>query len=143
MKKLFTANYKELDKIIIFVKEGLKSKGIENELLNTIHVICDEIITNIIKNAYRMNIPDMHKRNDKLVEKPLLVLFRKQSCSSQIIIEFTDWGVPFNPLDHELKIPDQNFHGGLGIFIAKNLADKIEYKRVVEKNILTVLINSK
>ena len=142
MEKLFSADYDELEKIISFVKEGLNLEGVENELLNIIHVICDEIITNVIKNAYRLDAPDLHLIEGELVEKPLLVSFRKLSSVSQIIIEFTDWGIPFNPLDHEVKIPDKKFNGGFGIFIAKSLADKIEYKRALDKNILTVLINS-
>ncbi len=143
MEKLFSADYDELKNIISFVKDGLHSEGIENELLDTIHVISDEIITNVIKNAYKMDSPDFHEVNDKLVEKPLLESFHKLPDISQIIIEFTDWGIPFNPLDHELTVPDKEFNGGFGIFIAKSLADKIKYRRELGKNILTVLIKSK
>ncbi len=57
-----------------------------------------------------------------------------------IIIEISDNGVEFNPIekgDVDINIPLQEKQiGGLGLFFVKQKIDKIEYTRVNNKNLL-------
>ena len=57
-----------------------------------------------------------------------------------LIVEFSDDGVPFNPLSSES--PDKEFDefdsGGMGIGLVKQLADKAEYRYENNMNILTI-----
>lgn len=52
-----------------------------------------------------------------------------------------DWGKPFNPLTGEssntnLSIEERPV-GGLGIFLAREMADTIDYERDGDSNVLT------
>lgn len=57
-------------------------------------------------------------------------------------LRFSDHGVPFNPLERDM--PDTTLSaeereiGGLGIFLVKELMDKVSYQYDNEQNILTI-----
>lgn len=62
--------------------------------------------------------------------------------SDRIFITFEDSGKPFNPHkkeDPDLDVPlmDREI-GGLGVFFAKKLMDKVSYERIGDKNTLTI-----
>lgn len=60
-----------------------------------------------------------------------------------LTIEFVDNGIPFNPTlaeDHELpKNIDEAKVGGLGIFLTKKMADKLDYQHVNGENHLKII----
>ena len=60
----------------------------------------------------------------------------------EAVIQFTDTGIPFNPLakaDPDVTLPaEQREIGGLGIFMVKKTMDEILYQRDGQKNILTI-----
>jgi sigma-B regulation protein RsbU (phosphoserine phosphatase) len=61
----------------------------------------------------------------------------------RMVISITDDGVPFNPFkkdppDTMLSLEEREI-GGLGIHIVKNLMDEYNYKRNVDKNIITLV----
>ena len=57
-------------------------------------------------------------------------------------LKFEDTGKPFNPLEQAAPDLDGPLMsrkiGGLGIFLAKKLMDKVEYARADNKNILVL-----
>ena len=60
----------------------------------------------------------------------------------RLCIEFSDQGVPFNPLekpdpDITLSAEERNI-GGLGIFLTKKFMDKVEYRFENGSNILYI-----
>ena len=63
--------------------------------------------------------------------------------SDRISITITDWGVPFNPLEHLDPDPVENFNnrkrGGLGIMIVKKICDDVTYTREGDHNILKLV----
>jgi sigma-B regulation protein RsbU (phosphoserine phosphatase) len=96
-------------------------------LRNKIGIVVDEIFANICSYAYEHPVGDAAVR---------------VTAAEDIVIEFKDSGVAFNPLDTEdpdVTLPeDQRQIGGLGIFMVKNIMDSVEYRREGAKNILTV-----
>ncbi|MGV8124224.1 MAG: ATP-binding protein [Candidatus Xenobiia bacterium LiM19] len=140
MSRIFTADFSQFRDIISYIREGLLSSGCDDDVVNTAHVICDEFITNIIKNAYHRDVSDTHCIDGTVYAKPLNISYAK--TLNQLSIELTDWGAPFNPLEYSGESSDEETHGGCGIHIARNLADSISYAREADKNILTFFIHT-
>ncbi|MCH5213454.1 MAG: SpoIIE family protein phosphatase [Oscillospiraceae bacterium] len=63
-----------------------------------------------------------------------------ENLNGVLTVEFSDDGVPFNPLSSELQ--DKEFedfeNGGMGIGLVKQLADKVNYRHENDMNILTL-----
>ena len=90
-------------------------------------VILDEIVSNIVRcsGAATFDLTYMlHKGLHTLV--------------------FTDTGTAFNPLNHpdpDVTVPGEaRKTGGLGIFMVKQMATSVNYKRVDDTNVLTVTV---
>lgn len=116
--------------------EKLKDKwNIGTKQFFNINLVIEEIITNIIMYAFKD-----HKKH--LID---IELFKEEKS---IKVKICDEGMPFNPLKKETsdeinKTSEERKIGGLGIHFAKNLMEKIEYKRENNKNILTLIKESK
>ncbi len=139
--RAFTAEFSALQEIILFVKDALGSRGVTDDDLRIAHVVCDECITNIINHAYCGDVPVTRRIGGVDYARPLTV-----SCSGdrrRVVIEITDWGVPFNPLEYEGDMTGTGAHGGFGIFLTRSLASRVEYRREEGKNVLTLVIGAR
>lgn len=126
-KKRFKAELTNLQPIIGFISNYAQKVGFSS--LDKIQLACEEVVVNIINYAY------CGKSGE--VEISLNVASR-----NRINVEIRDWGVPFNPLscqkaDTSSCLEDRKI-GGLGVFLACKIADKVEYKRKQNTNILTL-----
>ena len=101
--------------------------GIPNKCMFEIHLVLEELFTNITCYGYR---------DDK--EHWVQVSI---SCRNNIItIQIEDDGIPFNPLEFkkpniECALEDRDI-GGLGIHLAKHYINDCIYERRGNKNIL-------
>lgn len=115
------------EKVKKFFEGFSKKYGISKSVENKILVIADEIYSNIFKySGASRAIITANINNDKL-----------NIC-------FTDNGIPYNPLDKQdpdisLSAEDREI-GGLGIFVVKNMSERIEYNRVNGDNILEIVL---
>lgn len=139
MSRIFNAEFSEFKEIISYIKDRLISLNLNDETVNTAHIICDEFVTNVIKNAYQKDASDTYCIDGIYYKKPLRIKLDK--TLNRLSIELSDWGCPFNPLEHDDDISEKESGGGFGIHIAKNLADFIEYERKGDRNILTLYID--
>ncbi len=95
--------------------------------MSSLHIILDEMCSNIVKHSGASGFE---------VEVELL------ADPSGVKLTFIDDGVPYDPLSH--KDPDTSIPaaeraiGGLGIMMVKKMADSMVYKRVHDRNYLTV-----
>ena len=108
------------------VDEILNKYSCPDDERRNIDVAIDEICDNINEYAY----------SDKKGE------FTAEINVSENYIEFTftDSGIAFNPLESESPdISGEPEIGGLGLYLVKNIMDKIEYCRKDDKNILKLL----
>ena len=100
------------------------------DIVSKFKIILDELLSNIISYAHA---------DDKDHEIELWM----EVANSRFLLAITDDGIPFNPLTAET--PDTNTPieerelGGLGIHLARTLADEATYQRQADKNVLTLV----
>ena len=125
------AKVANLQQVLDFVDENLKSMRCPMKILMQIDVAVEEIFVNVASYAYAPNTGSVTIRMD-LQENPRAV-----------VITFIDSGVPYNPLakedpDVSLSAEERSI-GGLGIFMVKKTMDKMEYEYTDKQNILTMI----
>lgn len=125
--KKFRAEASELENVQNFILNSIKTDLTpkhKNELL----IVIEEIFINIASYSYTgLGFADIEVNLDNNV----------------LTLVFKDNGVEFNPLakdDPNIKLAASDRQiGGLGIFMVKNLMDKVYYEYKDEKNILTLV----
>lgn len=95
-----------------------------------INLALEEAVTNVINYAYK-------DKNEHLINLDFSLE------DSELKITITDDGIEFNPLlkedpNTELSLEERKI-GGLGIFFVKKIMDNIDYERINNKNILTLI----
>ena len=129
MKELIVAaSLERLDEVISFVNTEMGRHGCSPELQNQVDLAVEEIFVNIANHAY--------------VPASGGVVMSIAVVGDEVVIRFEDTGRFFNPLEHpdpDLEKPlTEREIGGLGIFFVKKTMDKIDYKRVGDKNLLVM-----
>ncbi len=99
-------------------------------IIQKFSIAFDELLNNIISYGF----------DD---EKEHIIKVNVELKGERLIITLIDDGVPFNPFkkdppDTMLSVKERVI-GGLGIHIVKSLMDEYEYKRNVDKNIITLV----
>ena len=117
-----------------FVNKELERLGCSIKAQMQIDVAIDELFGNIANYAY-------HPRKGMATVE----VSCQGGSPAQVVITFTDHGVPYNPLkkadpDVSLGVEDRPI-GGLGIFLVKKTMDDIIYHYRDGKNILTIKKN--
>lgn len=112
--------------VYYFIDEKLKDLKIEKSLSNKIKLVTDEIYSNIINYSGATRAKVSFCKTDK-----------------SIYLTFHDNGKPYNPLatdspDTSLSANDR-VEGGLGIYIVKKTASRIDYSNKDGFNILTII----
>ena len=126
----------ELDRLCLKLTDFGKTFNLPKKSVFQICLVMEEICSNIISYGYK----------DKNVHWIQVMI---QLKNKMLEFQIEDDGIPFNPVETEkpdLTCPlDQREEGGLGCHLVKNIMDHVIYKRVNNKNILTVkkiLVNS-
>ena len=125
--KKFEAKKENLEKVQDFIISSIKA-DLEAKDKNQLLIVAEEVFINIASYAYEGRgycTVDVNYENDVLT------------------LVFSDNGVKFDPLAKEdpntkQKAEDRQI-GGLGIFMVKNLMDKVYYEYKDNKNILTMI----
>ena len=120
-----------MDAIVEFCETELEKMGCPMKEMMQINIAVDEFYSNIANYAYGQKKGFATISLEELVEP-----------KHGVLITFTDEGKPYNPLKKEdpdttLSAEERGI-GGLGIFMAKDLMDEIEYAYRDDKNILMV-----
>ena len=104
---------------------------LDKTLTNKLDMCAEEIFANVAFYAYPEEKGDIE--------------VQLENTGNKIILEFKDSGTAYNPLerpDPDITLPpEERPLGGLGIFMIKEMADEISYKREDDKNILTLIFN--
>jgi sigma-B regulation protein RsbU (phosphoserine phosphatase) len=104
--------------------------GIPDKTRLKMHVVIDELLTNIISYAY----PD---------DDPHEIGIKIELSANRLKVSMVDDGIPFNPLgletpDTELSLEERQI-GGLGIHIVRKMMDRVSYRRRIDKNVITAV----
>jgi anti-sigma regulatory factor (Ser/Thr protein kinase) len=122
----------EISRMGLWLADSLASYGLSKSIQFRIDFCANEAITNIISYAYPDN--GFHEINIKL------------SLSTDIAtLHIEDDGIAFNPLlapenPQPKSLTDAKI-GGLGIDLIKHYVDNFNYKRLNNKNMLSIEVN--
>ena len=124
------AKIENIEQITAFVDRELEKKNCPAKQLIQIRTVIDEIVSNVARYAYT---PDTGK---------ITVQFDYNESDGDVVLTFTDEGVPFNPLqqadpDITLSASERGI-GGLGIYLVRKTMDEVSYIREDGKNILRI-----
>jgi len=125
---VLTTEIAEFDRLRSWFQHFARKLELPEGITNRMLIAADEVFTNIAEYAYSDEIG----RVEVAAERK----------GTMLHLTFKDTGKPFDPT----KSPAPDVHspvekrsiGGLGIFVVKNLMDKIEYRRENGRNILTL-----
>ena len=132
MEKVYntTATVDQWDDVYSFLDGLMKDIGLEKKIHTNVLVACEEIFVNVSMYAY------------KHLDEPgnVTVKFLYDKGSNEIYITFIDEGIKFDPTkadpaDITSSVKDRKI-GGLGIFLVKQIMDKMEYRYTQNRNIL-------
>lgn len=122
-------NLDELETLRHKVEQYGVTNGLPDKTVFELNLILDELFTNIVTCGYRDR--NVHWVNITIsIEKNLLA----------ICVE--DDGTPFNPV--AVKEPDVGCSiekrqiGGLGIHLIRHMTDSISYRRLEDRNVITM-----
>lgn len=139
IEKTFKCSESHLREMISFIMRELKSLKIPEIKSKRLHVIAEEILTNIISYAYDDENSYFLPESEKTITLKLSLNDKKNLACS-----FIDKGKSFDFYSFLKKASPMKKPqiGGVGIHLISKFADSIEYVRKNEKNILTVSIKS-
>ena len=119
----------ELEKVAQFVEEIGEELGLNMELQMNLNLVMEEMVSNVIFYAY----PEGEDAEIELLAK---------SDGKELTFVLSDQGKEFDPTakeDADLDVnPADRELGGMGIFIVKNIMNKVTYQRLEGKNLLTM-----
>ncbi len=123
-------NLKEITTVIDHFEAFGNKNNIPFAIIQKFNIAFDELLNNNISYGFQD-------------DKEHIIHVEIELKGERLIITITDDGIPFNPFvkippDTMLSVKERDI-GGLGIHIVKNLMDECEYKRYVDKNIITLV----
>ena len=122
----------ELERVNQFIEEIGEELGLDMELQTNLNLVMEEMVTNVIFYAY----PEGKEASIEL---------EAQCNGKELTFVLSDTGREFDPTLKEDADPNVNpidrEIGGMGIFIVKNIMNKVTYQRLEGKNLLTMQKN--
>ena len=119
----------EISKLATFIGELSEELDFTHELNFNLNLVLEEAVSNVILYAYG---EEKHKE---------ISLMAKISDGNLVFV-LTDSGKEFDPT----KVPDSDITlsaeereiGGLGIYLIRQIMNKVEYQRIDKRNVLTM-----
>ena len=119
----------ELERVNRFVEEIGEELGLDMELQMNLNLVMEEMVSNVIFYAY----PEGKTAEIELVA---------ESDGKELTFVLSDQGKEFDPTQKENANPNINpidrDLGGMGIYIVKNIMNKVTYQRLEGRNLLTM-----
>lgn len=130
-QKVFSADQEQLNSIIEYVKIQAADNPLSEQARFRVQLAVEEAAANIIQYAYK-----------ECCGKIIVRVLRK---NHQFVVEFIDYGIPYNPLLKEApdctSTLEEREVGGLGIFFICQFVDDVYYQRKDNQNILGLIMN--
>jgi serine/threonine-protein kinase RsbW len=120
---------KEIERLNRIVRQFGELHEVPSRTLYAVNLALDEVVTNVVSHGF-----------DGPSGEELEARLRTHDGELETVV--VDGGRAFNPLDAptpDLKAPlEDRALGGLGIHLVRSLMDRVEYRRELEKNVLTM-----
>ena len=129
-KKLVIKNeISEIAKLSLFVEELSEELDLSPDLTFNLNLVLEEAVVTVINYAYPKN-------------ESQEISLSAQKIDDNLYFVLTDSGKEFDPTqvpdaDISLSAEDRQI-GGLGIFLIRQIMNKVEYQRIDGKNVLTL-----
>ena len=138
--KLFESNFAEtltlkndvheVTRFSSFIKSLIEKLGIEQSLGHKLRLAIEEAVVNVISYAYPADTEGY-------------VTIKMTSDGNTLRCQIIDAGTPFDPTTKEKTditlSAEERQVGGLGILLVRELMDSINYERIDEQNVLTLI----
>lgn len=129
-KKLVLKNeVAEINRLAKFVEELGEELNLTPDLVFNLNLVLEEAVANVILYAYSK-------------EEQQEIILTVQKSDKNLIFVLTDNGKEFDPTqapDADITLSaEERQIGGLGIFLIRQIMDKVEYQRIEGKNVLTL-----
>lgn len=129
-KKLILKNeIAEINTLASFIEELGDELGLAPDLVFNLNLVLEEAVSNVILYAYSKK---EHQEINLTVKK----------TDNDLIFVLTDSGKEFDPTlapDADITLSaEERQIGGLGIFLIRQIMNKVEYQRIDGKNVLTL-----
>lgn len=125
------ATLESLDPFQDFVRGQIRDGGCSRETQFKIQLALEEALVNIAHYAYPPGVSGW-----------IELACRLEPAGQRLCVEIRDGGRAFNPFERakpDMTAPlDKRPIGGLGIFLVRQMAEKAEYRRDGEINVLTM-----
>ena len=119
----------ELEQVARFVEDIGDELGLDMELRMNLNLVMEEMVSNVIFYAY----PEGTEASIELMA---------ECDGKELTFVLSDQGREFDPTmkpDADLNVnPAERSIRGLGIFIVKNIMNKVTYQRLEGRNLLTM-----
>lgn len=127
-KKLILKNeISEISKLATFIDEVGEEMNLSPELIFNLNLVLEEAVSNVILYAYPK-------------EEHQEISLSAQKKGNSIILILTDSGMEFDPTlipDADITLSaEERQIGGLGIFLIRQIMNKVEYQRINGQNVL-------
>ena len=119
----------EINRLAMFIEELGEELNLAPDLVFNLNLVLEEAVSNVILYAY----PKEEHQEIHLTAK---------KSDKNLIFVLTDSGKEFDPTqapDADITLSaEERPIGGLGIFLIRQIMNKVEYQRIDGKNVLTL-----
>lgn len=120
---------KEVGKLFAFLEELCDREGCSPKMVASLMLVVEEVFVNICSYGFV----------DGRSKLPVSISVVMDDRLGQMVLEFSDAGVAYNPLDHrpvKADVTDEDRVGGLGILLVRRNVDELSYERLDGRNVL-------
>lgn len=129
----FPAEVTALPRIKSDILGSARQFGWSGDNLGRLELVLEEGACNIIHHAYQ--------------EKTGQIKISLVAVDDRLLLILQDKGIPFDPTSASVpdlnEVPEKRSIGGLGIHLMKSVAEKMEYRRDRDRNVLEITLNQK
>jgi anti-sigma regulatory factor (Ser/Thr protein kinase) len=161
-KLIISNKIEELYKVTEFIEQMGLQLGLSPALTMNLNLALEEAISNVIQYGYRQKAESRKQCRGDLHGRPMaesnvgatftaaqwqngedeLIEITAELIENKLILTLTDCGDEFDPTlieapDITLSAEDRPI-GGLGFFLIRQIMNEVEYRRVDNKNVLTM-----
>jgi anti-sigma regulatory factor (Ser/Thr protein kinase) len=118
----------ELSEVLAYAQLACGASPLERDTLLRIQLALEELFTNTVQHGYGGDC-----------ESPVWV--HASLTTAHVCVTYEDAAPPYDPLGHEIDIDAscaERHPGGLGVLLARSIADQMAYRRVENRNVITL-----